>query len=117
VGLGFAISEITLIYFSWAWAYTPDTYIQWTFLIGVWERGSAAMLHIDSAGLVALALWSRRYWLIGWIVAVHALMDFLAGAGLLSSVYALEGDFDLRSNSLGHVSACVRSDDFGGKAG
>ncbi|HSZ58302.1 MAG TPA: hypothetical protein VK797_21735 [Tepidisphaeraceae bacterium] len=100
VGLGFAISEITLIYFSWAWGYTPEKHIQWGFLIGVWERGSAALFHINSAGLVALALWTRRYWLIGWVVAVHALTDFLAGAGMLSSAYALEGAISICAASV-----------------
>jgi hypothetical protein len=37
----------------------------------VWERISAVTFHIYSAGLVALALWSKRYQLIALVAGIH----------------------------------------------
>ena len=91
VGLGFVISEIVLIYFSWAWGYSPGNTIQWSFLVGVWERASAAMFHIYSAGLIAVALWARRYWwFCVFVITIHALTDFPAGARIPTPIYAFE---------------------------
>jgi hypothetical protein len=89
LGLGFFIWELTLIYFSVAWAQAAVSYLS------LWERCSVAMFHIYSAGLVAIALQSKRYWLIVLVVVIHAFTDFLAGAGgtLGFSLYGLETTF------------------------
>jgi hypothetical protein len=89
VGLGFTILEITVLYFRVAWAQEVMSYLS------VWERASASMFHIYSAGLIVVALRSRRYWPILLVVGIHALMDALAGAGgmLGFSLYALESIF------------------------
>lgn len=91
IGLGFTILEIALLYLSVAWADAPVGHLS------VWERVSASVFHVYSAGLVAIALWSRRYWLIAFVVAIHTLIDFLAGAGgsLHMSFYALEIIFSM----------------------
>ncbi len=89
VGLGFAVWEITLIYFQVAWAQVAVGYLS------LWERASASLFHLYSAGLLAVALGSRRWWPVLVVVAAHAAMDFLAGAGgrLGFSLDGLESTF------------------------
>lgn len=100
LGLGFAVSEIMAIYVSWARRYTP-AHLEWSVLLGVWERGSAAMFHIYSAGLIAAAMFWRRYWPFWFFVIVmHTLTDFLAGAGLFLSVYVLEAAISLLAATM-----------------
>lgn len=91
VGLGFTVLEITMLYFRVAWAQISVDYL------AIWERASASMFHIYSAGLIAAAMRSRRYQLILLVVGIHALMDFLAGAGgtLGISTFGLEGIFSV----------------------
>jgi hypothetical protein len=89
VGLGFAICEITMLYFRVAWAQeTPE-------FLGIWERASSSMFHIYSTALLVVAMQSKRYWLIPLVIAIHALTDILAGCGgaLELSIYGLEGVF------------------------
>ncbi len=74
VGLGFTIYEIAIVYFPAAWAQAALGHL------AVWERVSVSMFHIYSAGLVALALWSRRPHLLVFVVAMHSVMDGLAVA-------------------------------------
>lgn len=91
VGLGFTVAEIAMFYVQVVWAEAP-----WSWL-GLCERVSASMFHIYAAGLVALALWSKRARLIMLVVAIHALMDFLAGTGGWPnlSIYGLETIFSI----------------------
>jgi hypothetical protein len=74
VGLGFTVYEVAIVFLPAAW--TRVTLGQ----IAVWERVSVSLFHIYSAGLVALALWSGRRWLIVFVVAMHSAMDWLAVA-------------------------------------
>jgi len=90
IGLGFTILEISVIcYLPAAWAQARLGYVS------VWERVSASMFHIYSGGLVALALWAKRYRLIALVLAIHALMDWIAGAGgwLRLSLWSMETIF------------------------
>jgi hypothetical protein len=89
VGLGFTILEITLLYFGAAWRLVPLDYL------GLWERASASLFHVYSAGVVAIAIGARRYRFILVVFALHAFMDFLAGAGgtFGISLYGLESLF------------------------
>lgn len=90
VGLGFTVWEITLVYFSGSWAEAEFG------LLSVWERVSASMFHIYAGGLVALAIYARRYWPIVLVVAIHSWMDFFTGgvAEVLGmSLYGLETMF------------------------
>jgi hypothetical protein len=89
VGLGFAICEITMLYFRVAWAQESAEYL------GIWERASSAMFHIYSTALLAVAMCSKRYWFILLVVVIHALTDILAGCGgaLELSICKLEGIF------------------------
>jgi len=91
VGLGFTIVEIAIFYFRVAWAEAS-----WSYL-GLWERISASMFHIYSGGLVAIAVWTKRPWLLVLVVVIHASMDYLAGIGGLvtSNSNALEGIFSV----------------------
>jgi len=89
VGLGFAIWEITVIWYS---VVRSEGTLEW---LSVWERATASCFHIYTAGLVALALWSRKYWPIVLVVALHAATDFLAANGqvVTSSIHVLESIF------------------------
>lgn len=75
VGLGFTVLEIALIWFSMLVSGIPVAG-----LAGAWERGIASVFHIYSGGLLAIFLRSRRRAWLGAVVAVHFLMDWLAGA-------------------------------------
>lgn len=90
-GLGFTVLEISMLYFRVAWAQLTVDYL------GLWERASASAFHIYSAGLIAAAIGSRRYWPVGVAVGTHAVMDFLAGAGRILglSIYSLEITFSV----------------------
>jgi len=72
VGLGFTVYEIAILYTPVAWATAALGFLS------VWERTSVSVFHVYSAGLVALALWSKRPWLVGLVVVLHSLMDGLA---------------------------------------
>lgn len=74
VGLGFALYEIAILYAPVAWNTATLG------VLSVWERTSVSVFHVYSAGLVALALWSRRPWLVVLVVVLHGLMDGLAVA-------------------------------------
>jgi hypothetical protein len=89
IGLGFTVLEITFVYFKVAWAQVPVGYLS------LWERANASMFHIYSAGMVAMAIGSRRNWPILLVFVLHALMDFLAGGGgaFGLSLYGLESLF------------------------
>lgn len=68
--------------------------------IGVWERATASMFHIYSAGLIAAALLRGA---TGWIIAVwiiHSALDWLAGSAQtigLHSIHAIETVFTVIS--------------------
>ena len=72
--VGFTLYEIAIIYAPVAWKKAALGYLS------AWERTSVSVLHIYSAGLVALALWSKRPWLVVLVVVLHAAMDGLAVA-------------------------------------
>ena len=74
VGLGFTVCEIAIVYLP---AMLSQAVLGYT---SVWERGSVSVFHIYSAGLLAAAMWSRRYSLIVLVVALHSIMDGLAVA-------------------------------------
>lgn len=74
VGLGFTIYEIAIVYLPVTLSQSALGYMS------VWERGSVSVFHIYSTGLVALAMWSRRYSLIVLVLALHSTMDGLAVA-------------------------------------
>ncbi|HPB32291.1 MAG TPA: hypothetical protein PLB62_12610 [Candidatus Sumerlaeota bacterium] len=74
VGLGFTIYEVAIVFFPAAWTQAVLSHIS------IWERVSVSVFHIYSAGLLALALWAKRYRLILLVVALHSVMDWLAVA-------------------------------------
>jgi len=76
VGPGFAVYEISLIYFNMASLQTAVVGYG-----GLCERASASGFHIYSGGLLALALSRGHYWPLVLVVTLHAWNDFLAGAG------------------------------------
>jgi len=77
VGLGFTVFEILLIWLNAALAGSPVTH----WWLGACERGLiSSLFHIYSTGLLALGLATRRYRLFVFVIAVHYLTDWLAGA-------------------------------------
>lgn len=74
VGLGFTICEIAVVFLPVMLSQGVLGYLS------VWERGSVSVFHIYSAGLLAVAMWSRRYSLLVLVVALHSIMDGLAVA-------------------------------------
>ncbi len=83
VGLGFTLTEIAALYFPAAWAQAT---LGW---LSLWERTSVSVFHIYSAGLVALAVCSKRHWLTAFVVLTHGVMD-----GLVVAVRPLQIPFE-----------------------
>lgn len=75
VGLGVTLTEIAFIFFALELSQGPLE-----FGLALWERASSSMFHLYSSGLLAWAIWQSRYGVMGLVVGVHGLTDFLAGA-------------------------------------
>jgi hypothetical protein len=74
VGLGFTLFEISVIWIGAVMRNVPiDS------LLGVWERTSASLFHVYSAGLLALVIAGRRR-LAAVVLGAHFITDWSIGA-------------------------------------
>ncbi|HON56548.1 MAG TPA: DUF5808 domain-containing protein [bacterium] len=76
VGLGFTITEISLITVTIIFNKLPFSSISY---LGIFERTAASIFHIYTAGLIAFGLIKRTYKYLILIIILHSLLDFLAG--------------------------------------
>lgn len=77
VGLGFGLGEVLFI---GGQILQSGTAISGIGAIGIWERTSAVGFHIYSSGLIAIGIALGRWWPILFVLALHSVEDWLAGA-------------------------------------
>jgi len=77
VGLGFGLTEVVILGENQIVQQVAITGFPW---IGIWERAVAIGLHVYSGAALAIGLYERRWVPLLIVLAVHSLVDTVAGA-------------------------------------
>lgn len=89
LGLGFSLSEIIFLAFT-GWEPNATNFAFSTILLGSWERLSATLFHMSTAGLIAYGIEKRKTALFLVIaILLHFILDSFAGLTANHPVFSI----------------------------